>query len=46
MQHVIISTAEAHDPAILELLGSRVLPQLRSVEASDPREVSGAPVTR
>ncbi len=46
VQHVIISTAEADDPAILELLGSRVLPQLRSVEASDPREVIGAPVTR
>jgi alkanesulfonate monooxygenase len=37
VQHVIISTGDAHDPAALELLGRDVLPQLRAVEATDPR---------
>jgi F420-dependent oxidoreductase-like protein len=37
VQHVIISTGDAHDPAALELLGRDVLPQLRAVEAADPR---------
>jgi F420-dependent oxidoreductase-like protein len=43
VQHVIISTAEAHDPAAIELLGRGVLPQLRDLQAADPRAVlSGA----
>jgi alkanesulfonate monooxygenase SsuD/methylene tetrahydromethanopterin reductase-like flavin-dependent oxidoreductase (luciferase family) len=37
VQHVIISTADANDPAALELLGRDVLPQLRGIEAADPR---------
>jgi F420-dependent oxidoreductase-like protein len=44
VQHVIISTADAHDAAALELLGRDVLPQLRAVEAADPRHVTVAPV--
>jgi alkanesulfonate monooxygenase SsuD/methylene tetrahydromethanopterin reductase-like flavin-dependent oxidoreductase (luciferase family) len=40
VQHVIISTADAHDPAALERLGRDVLPQLRGVEAADPRRLS------
>jgi alkanesulfonate monooxygenase SsuD/methylene tetrahydromethanopterin reductase-like flavin-dependent oxidoreductase (luciferase family) len=42
VQHVIVSTAEAHDPAALEILGRDVLPQLRNVEAADPRTVGSA----
>jgi F420-dependent oxidoreductase-like protein len=41
VQHVIISTADAHDPAAIELLGREVLPQLRGLEAADPRTVVG-----
>jgi F420-dependent oxidoreductase-like protein len=41
VQHIIISTAEAHDPALIEVLGRDVLPQLRGVEAADPRVVGG-----
>ncbi len=37
--HVIVNFAEANDPALIELLGSRVLPQLRDVEAADPRGI-------
>ena len=40
MQHVIVSFADAHDPAALELLGGQVLPQLRDVEAADPRRLA------
>ena len=40
VQHVIVNFAEANDPALIELLGSRVLPQLRGVEAADPRGVA------
>jgi F420-dependent oxidoreductase-like protein len=43
VQHVIISTADAHDPAALELLGRDVLPQLRGLEAADPRRVASLP---
>jgi F420-dependent oxidoreductase-like protein len=39
VQHVIISTADAHDAVALETLGRDVLPQLRDVEAADPRSV-------
>ena len=40
VQHVIVNFAEANDPALIELLGSRVLPQLRDVEAADPRGIA------
>ena len=42
VQHVIVNFAEANDPALIELLGSRVLPQLRDVVAADPRRVAAA----
>ena len=42
VQHVIISTADAHDPAAIELLGRDVLPQLRGIEAADPRRAASA----
>ena len=43
VQQVIISTGEAHDPSTIELLGRDVLPQIRDIEAADPRQVtSGA----
>jgi alkanesulfonate monooxygenase len=40
VQHVIINFAEANDPALIERLGSKVLPQLRDVEATDPRRLA------
>jgi hypothetical protein len=39
VQHVIVNFAEANDPTLIELLGSKVLPQLRGVEAADPRGI-------
>ena len=42
VQHVILSMAESDDPAAIEILGRDVLPQLRSVEAADPRIVGSA----
>jgi len=42
VQHVILSTADSHDPAALELIGREVIPQLRNVEAADPRAVVGS----
>jgi F420-dependent oxidoreductase-like protein len=42
VQHVIVNFAETNDTDLIELLGSRVLPQLRDVEAADPRQVAGA----
>ena len=39
VQHVIISTAEADDAEAIERLGSQVLPQLRDIEAADPRTI-------
>ena len=39
VQHIIVNFAEANDPALIELLGSRVLPQIRDVEAADPRGI-------
>jgi F420-dependent oxidoreductase-like protein len=39
VQHVIVNFAEANDPALIELLGNKVLPQLRDVEAVDPRRL-------
>ncbi len=41
VQHVILSTADSHDVAALELIGREVIPQLRDVEAVDPRKVVG-----
>jgi F420-dependent oxidoreductase-like protein len=43
VQHVIVNFAETNETELIELLGSRVLPQLRDVEAADPRQVA-APV--
>jgi alkanesulfonate monooxygenase len=40
VQHVILNFAEANAPALIELLGSKVLPQLRDVEAADPRRLA------
>lgn len=40
VQHVILNFADTHDPALIELLGARVLPQLRSTEAADPRRLA------
>jgi F420-dependent oxidoreductase-like protein len=37
VQHVIVNFAETDRTDLIELLGSRVLPQLRDVEATDPR---------
>jgi alkanesulfonate monooxygenase SsuD/methylene tetrahydromethanopterin reductase-like flavin-dependent oxidoreductase (luciferase family) len=42
VQHVILSTADSHDSAALELLGRDVIPQLRGVEAIDPRRAPAA----
>ncbi len=39
VQHVIVNFADANDPTLIELLGSKVLPQLRGVEAADPRGI-------
>jgi F420-dependent oxidoreductase-like protein len=46
VQHVIVNFAEANDPGLIELLGSKVLPQLRDVEAADPRVVAVTPAGR
>jgi F420-dependent oxidoreductase-like protein len=40
VQHVIVNFAEANDPGLIELLGSKVLPQLRDVEAADPQRAA------
>jgi F420-dependent oxidoreductase-like protein len=40
VQQVIVNFADANDPALIELLGSRVLPQIRDVEAADPRRLA------
>jgi hypothetical protein len=40
VQHVIVNFADANDPALIELIGSKVLPQLRDVEAADPRRLA------
>jgi alkanesulfonate monooxygenase SsuD/methylene tetrahydromethanopterin reductase-like flavin-dependent oxidoreductase (luciferase family) len=39
VQHVILSTADSHDLDALEHLGRDVIPQLRDVDAADPRKV-------
>ena len=40
VQHIIVNFAEANDTELIELLGSKVLPQLRDVEAADPRRLT------
>jgi F420-dependent oxidoreductase-like protein len=40
VQHIVVNFAKANDPTLIELLGSRVLPQLRDVEAADPRTIA------
>jgi F420-dependent oxidoreductase-like protein len=42
VQHVIVNFAETDQTELLELLGTRVLPQLRDVEAVDPRPLARA----
>jgi hypothetical protein len=37
VQHVIMNFAETNETDLIELLGSRVLPQFRNIEAADPR---------
>jgi F420-dependent oxidoreductase-like protein len=44
VQHVIVNFAETDQIELIELLGSRVLPQLRDLEAVDPRTLVGASV--
>jgi F420-dependent oxidoreductase-like protein len=41
VQHVIVNFAEANDTDLIELLGSRVLPQLRALRAADPLRLAG-----
>ena len=40
VQHVILSVGDADDAAAIEALGRDVLPQLRGVEAADPRRLA------
>jgi F420-dependent oxidoreductase-like protein len=40
VQHVILSVGDADDAGALEAFGRDVLPQLRGVEAADPRRVA------
>ena len=40
VQHVIVNFAESNETDLIELLGSRVLPQLRGIDAADPRGVT------
>jgi alkanesulfonate monooxygenase SsuD/methylene tetrahydromethanopterin reductase-like flavin-dependent oxidoreductase (luciferase family) len=42
VQHVILGTADGHDPAAIETFGRDVIPQLRDLEAADPRMLVGA----
>jgi F420-dependent oxidoreductase-like protein len=44
VQHVIVNFADTDRTELIELLGSRVLPQLRDLEAVDPRTLVGAAV--
>ena len=43
VQHVIVNFPETNETELIELLGSRVLPQLRDVEAADPRRIPDPP---
>jgi hypothetical protein len=40
VQHVIMNFAETNETDLIELLGSRVLPQFRDIEAADPRTLA------
>ena len=40
VQHVIMNFAETNETDLMELLGSRVLPQFRDIEAADPRTLA------
>jgi F420-dependent oxidoreductase-like protein len=40
VQHVILGTADGHDPAAIEAFARDVVPQLRNVEAVDPRTLA------
>ena len=40
VQHVILSVGDADDASAIEVLGRDVLPQLRGVEAADPRRLA------
>ena len=40
VQHVIVNFAETNETELIELLGGTVLPQLRAVEAADPRSLA------
>jgi alkanesulfonate monooxygenase SsuD/methylene tetrahydromethanopterin reductase-like flavin-dependent oxidoreductase (luciferase family) len=44
VQHVILSVGDADDADALEALGRDVLPQLRGVEAADPRRITSTAV--
>jgi alkanesulfonate monooxygenase SsuD/methylene tetrahydromethanopterin reductase-like flavin-dependent oxidoreductase (luciferase family) len=44
VQHVILSVGDADDADALEALGRDVLPQLRGVEAADPRSITSTAV--
>jgi alkanesulfonate monooxygenase len=43
VQHVILGVGDANDAAAIERLGRDVLPQLRPVEAADPRRLASTP---
>ena len=45
VQHIIISSGDAHDPDAIELIARDVMPQLRDVESADPRTVGTAPAS-
>jgi F420-dependent oxidoreductase-like protein len=45
VQHVILGTADGHDPAAIEAFARDVVPQLRDVEAGDPLTLAGASAT-
>jgi hypothetical protein len=40
VQHVIMNFAETNETDLVELLGSRVLPQFRNIKAADPRTLA------
>jgi F420-dependent oxidoreductase-like protein len=44
VQHVILSVGDADDADALEALGRDVIPQLRGVEAADPRRITSTAV--
>jgi hypothetical protein len=40
VQLVIMNFAETNETDLIELLGSRILPQFRDIEAADPRTLA------